>query len=154
MSLRQGWKVAALVMACMAAAAWSGAVRADGSCPAGGCTTGSCPTGNCAGECGSCVHCPKTTFCIEKAPKICFKCVCPKPVCEPCDIDGAGYYPTCWRPWAYPPNYNHCPVPPPGVLASQQPPLAELPMGTYGPETVQDGSLPAPRKVAPSNPDR
>ena len=97
-------------------------------CPAGGCATGSLRDRElrdgqlCTGR-GSCLCCPKITFCIEKPPKICFKCVCSKPLCDPCTIEGNGYFPTCWRPFAYPPNYSHCPVPPPGVLASQAPPL-------------------------------
>ena len=73
---------------------------------------------------------------------------CPKPVCNPCDIEGYGYYPTCWRPWAYPPNYEHCPVPPPGVLASQPPPLVA------GPGFSPDDPLPAPQKAANPHPNR
>jgi hypothetical protein len=60
-----------------------------------------------------CTHCPKTVFCRPKAPCIKYKCVCPKPIC-PCggELENFGYYPTCWRPWPFPPNYSHCPVPP------------------------------------------
>jgi hypothetical protein len=149
MSLRHGWGTSALLLAGLTAAAWSGTARADGSC-----ATGACATGNCAaGGYGSCC-CPKFTFTIEKAPKICFKCVCSKPICDPCNIEGNGYYPTCWRPWVYPPNYSHCPVPPPGVLASQPPPLVAAPGVLIGPDAGQDDSLPAPRKTANPDPDR
>jgi hypothetical protein len=157
MSLKHGWGAAALLLAGLTAAAWSDTARADGgACPAGGCATGSCETGGCAtGNCGSCLTCcPKYYFTIEKAPKICFKTVCSKPVCDPCNIEGNGYYPTCWRPWAYPPNYSHCPVPPPGVLASQPPPLMAAPGVTTGSDLRQSDPLPAPRKTANPDPDR
>ncbi len=84
-------------------------------------------------------HCPKTTFCRPKAPCIKFKCVCPKPVCDPCSLENFGYYPTCWHTWPFPPNYAHCDVPtttmlvPPscgangGVQASQLHVAQELP---------------------------
>jgi hypothetical protein len=154
MSLTRGWRwLSALLLAGLAATAWSDTARADGgSCPAGGCATGTCATGNC-GSWFSC--CPKYHFTIEKPPKICFKKVCSKPLCDLCDIEGNGYFPTCWRPWAYPPNYSHCPVPPPGVLASLPPPLigdapAMMPEAPPGPSDP----LPAPRKTANPNPDR
>ncbi|HWG45121.1 MAG TPA: hypothetical protein VN688_20290 [Gemmataceae bacterium] len=63
-----------------------------------------------------CLHCPKTTFCRPKAPCIKYKCVCPKPICNGCDLENFGYYPTCWHPWPFPPNYSHCPVPPTSVM--------------------------------------
>jgi hypothetical protein len=157
MSLKHGWGASALLLACLTAATWSQSARADGGyCPSGGCATGSCGTGGCAtGDCGSCLTCcPKYYFTIEKAPKIRFKTVCSKPVCDQCNIEGNGYYPTCWRPWAYPPDYRHCPVPPPGVLASQPPPLMAAPGAVTGPELGQDDPLPAPRKSADPNPDR
>jgi hypothetical protein len=153
MSLTHGWgRLSALLLAGLTAAAWSDAARADGgSCPAGGCATGTCATGNC-GSWFSC--CPKYHFTIEKPPKICFKTVCSKPLCDPCDIEGNGYYPTCWRPWAYPPNYSHCPVPPPGVLASLPPPLMAAPSVMPEAEPGPSDPLPAPRRTANPNPDR
>jgi hypothetical protein len=69
-------------------------------------------------------------------------------VCDVCSIEGYGYFATCWRPWAYPPNYEACPVPPPGVLASQAPPLIG------GPPGPTDESLPPPMKPANPNPNR
>jgi hypothetical protein len=147
MPLRRGWGASALLLAALTAAAWSDTARADGvACPAGGCATG---------HCGSWVSCcPKYHFTIEKPPKICFKTVCSKPICEPCNIEGNGYYPTCWRPWAYPPNYSHCPVPPPGVLASQPPPLMEEAGVIPAPDPIPSGPLPAPRRAADPKPDR
>jgi hypothetical protein len=154
MSLRHGWGAAALLLAGLTAA-WSDTARADGYGPAGGCETGNCASGSCAtGNCCSgSTCCPKYTFCIEKAPKICFKSVCPKPICDQCKIEGYGYYPTCWRPWSYPPDYRHCPVPPPGVLAGLTPPLDAAPVATV-PEPPRAGALPAPRRTANPNPDR
>ena len=174
MSLKQGWAAAAALLAFGATAAWAGSTApaagyaapsgepayaggdfSTGGCAAGGCAGGGCATGGCAsGNCHSEWCCPKYTFTIERPPHICFKRVCPKPVCNPCDIEGYGYYPTCWRPWAYPPNYNHCPVPPPGVLASQPPPLVVAPGAPAGPGASQDDALPPPRKSANPNPDR
>ena len=57
-------------------------------------------------------HCPKTVFCRPRPPCIKYKCVCPKPICCGCELENFGYYPTCWHPWPFPPNYCHCPVPP------------------------------------------
>jgi hypothetical protein len=69
-------------------------------------------TGNSASAGGDCHHCPKTVFCRPKPPCIKYKCVCPKPICPCCEIENYGYYPTCWHPWPFPPNYSHCPCPP------------------------------------------
>jgi len=72
------------------------------------------------------ICCPITWFCQPKPPKICYKCRCPKPVCNPCELENYGYYPTCWRPWMQQVNYSHCPVPPPTVLAPHYHPREEL----------------------------
>jgi hypothetical protein len=69
-------------------------------------------TGSSASAGGTCFHCPKTVFCRPKPPCIKYKCVCPKPICPCCEIENYGYYPTCWHPWPFPPNYSHCPFPP------------------------------------------
>ena len=120
--------------------------------PACGCPTGGCPTGDCGR--GGC-HCPKTYFTVEKPPRIKWHCVCPKPVCAPCDLEGYGYYPTCWRPWAYPPNYSYCPAPPPGVVASAEPPMIVGTPGAAEPNVLPpDETLPPPKKAANPNPDR
>lgn len=64
------------------------------------------------------IFCGKTPFCLPKPPKLKWYCVCPvKPVCNPCELENYGYYPSCWRPWLQQVNYSHCPVPPPTVLA-------------------------------------
>jgi len=60
-------------------------------------------------------HCcpPCTIHCTEGPPRIKFKCACPRPICCPCDRPGWGYFQPCWVPWPYPPDWSHCPVPPP-----------------------------------------
>jgi hypothetical protein len=75
-----------------------------------GCNYGSC--------CKTEFCCPTFNYCLPKAPKLCYHCVCPKPICDPCDWgENHGYYGTCWRPWMGKPDWCHCPVPPPVTLA-------------------------------------
>jgi hypothetical protein len=52
--------------------------------------------------------CPKPTAAVTRMPCWHYKCVCPKPVCDPCSLEHYGYYPTCWQPWPFPPDYRHC----------------------------------------------
>ncbi len=59
---------------------------------------------------------PKFKYIFEGAPKIKFKRGCPKPLCDPCNLPHYGYFQPCWHPWAFPPDWSHCPVPPPGAL--------------------------------------
>jgi hypothetical protein len=58
---------------------------------------------------------PPFVHCQEGPPRLRFKCACPKPVCDPCNLDHYGYYQTCWRPWSFPPDARHCPDPLPTV---------------------------------------
>jgi len=85
----------------------------------------------CAANCGHCqkFHCPHTKHCLEGAPRICFQCGCPKPICCPCDQPNFGYYQTCWTPWPYPPDWSHCPVQPPASAVNINP----FPRGATGP---------------------
>jgi hypothetical protein len=78
------------------------------------------PAGACASACASCgfhcqqFHCPPVLkWCMEGAPRICFRCGCPKPICNPCEAPNWGYYQKCWSPWPWPPDWSHCPVPTP-----------------------------------------
>jgi hypothetical protein len=88
---------------------------ADGKCDAT-CATG-CDTG-CGTKCNR-FHCPPPyVHRAEGPPHIKFKQGCPKPVCPPCELPHWGYYQTCWRTWPFPPDWSHCEVPPPGVLAN------------------------------------
>jgi hypothetical protein len=157
MSLKRIGGLAALVLVWWSATAGAQIQITFGSagCATGNCATGACATGGCATCDGVQSHCcPKYTFFIEKAPKICFKMICPKPICDPCEVEGYGYYSTCWRPFATPPNYEHCPVPPPGALASPPPPLIVNMPGPASPGVTIDETLPAPKKIANPNPDR
>jgi hypothetical protein len=86
---------------------------------------------------------PKFKYCAEGPPKICVMCACPKPVCCPSDTPNWGYFPRCWRPWPWAPNWSHCYGTPP---ASQIVP----PMSYIGndPASTPNSQLPTPR-VAP-----
>jgi hypothetical protein len=97
--------------------------------------------------CGACCqrfHCPPPLHhCMERPPRICWKCGCPKPICNPCDQPNWGYYQTCWTPWPWQPNWAHCPVPPPASMVTPgYPGVTESP--GPGPAT-----LPAPRPLRP-----
>jgi len=58
---------------------------------------------------------PPFVHCQEGPPRLRFKCACPKPVCDPCNLEHYGYYQTCWRPWSFSPDARHCPEPLPSV---------------------------------------
>jgi hypothetical protein len=107
--------------------------------------------------CDSCpwpICCGHYSFCLEGGPRIKFHRTCPKPVCPPCDLEHWGYYETCWRAWPFPPDWTHCPVPPPSahmegqVLPTLRPaaPLAVAPGS--GSRIRTDQGIPMPR---PSN---
>jgi hypothetical protein len=88
-------------------------------------------------------HCPPAyRHIVEGPPNIHFKHGCPKPICSPCTHERWGYYETCWRRWPWPPNWSHCPVPPPGAYFD----------GTLGAPTGHPGSLHMPN-VAPQAPN-
>jgi hypothetical protein len=62
-------------------------------------------------------HCPPYFFhYFEGAPKLKFKRGCPRPICDPCNLPHFGYYQTCWAPWPYPEDWNHCPTPTPSQM--------------------------------------
>lgn len=67
---------------------------------------------------------PFVKYRFEGPPRLCFKHGCPKPICDPCHLPRYGYFPTCWQPWPFPPDWSHCPVPPPGALVHGLPPKA------------------------------
>jgi hypothetical protein len=101
------------------------------------------------GICGAWQHCcPKTCFTREKSPCINFRCICLKPICQPCVLEGFGYYPTCWRPWPFPPNYCPCPVPPPGALVDQAPLIVGVPAPSAPGANPDEGPPPPPPKKA------
>jgi hypothetical protein len=114
---------ARLALAALALSLTATVTRAQDAAP--GCTTG-CST--CVAGCQR-FHCPPVLkWCMEGAPRICFQHGCPKPICSPCQAPNWGYYQKCWSPWPWPPDWSHCPVPPP---ASQVFP-GMIPVGQAG----------------------
>ncbi|HEY7424304.1 MAG TPA: hypothetical protein VH682_08765 [Gemmataceae bacterium] len=95
---------------------------------------------------GEYLHCPKTVFCKPRCPNIKYRCVCPKPVCSCGGLENFGYYATCWQPWPFPPDYSHCPVPPPIVVAapSRSTPSPSTPK--EAPESTEQ--LPSPKEMS------
>src|SRR5204863_4098096 len=72
-----------------------------------------------AQQCDSCGKgpCPPYyKYHYEGPPKIKFKCGCPRPICDPCNLPHYGYFPTCWHPWPFPRNECPCHHPQPDVL--------------------------------------
>ena len=105
------WTGAGILLALAA-----GPVLAQG-CGAGGCEGGGCASGG--GSCGACATrpCPPPyKYHYEGPPCIIWKKGCPRPICDPCNLEHFGYYQTCWSPWPYPPDWSHCPTPPPGAV--------------------------------------
>lgn len=118
------------------------------SCPAGGCPTGglqltSHATGPCRGSWCPHHHCPPPyRHCQEGPPRLRLKRGCPQPVCPPtCDTPNWGYYQPCWNPWPWPPDWSHCPVPPPAAMVYPGHVVAQPLVPGPGPMV-----LPPPRK--------
>jgi hypothetical protein len=89
---------------------------------------------------------PKYKYCQEGPPCIWVQCGCPRPVCCPIDAPNWGYFPTCWRPYPWGPNWSHCYGMPPA--AQIVPPLSH---GEYTPPGEPPTQLPQPRQVTPPN---
>jgi hypothetical protein len=114
--------------------------------PCGTACAAGCPGGTCCSQDGCCTKgpCPRPlVHCTPKPPKIKFKCVCGKPVCNPCDLEGYGYNPTCWRPWTPPLS---CPNLPPSLKCS----TPDLP--PLGPAHPTTETLPPPPEKVPATP--
>jgi hypothetical protein len=101
---------AAPVLAAVLALAGSAAARADGVLL------------NCFNP-----HCPKCKHCFEGPPILKFKPGCPKPCCDPCNLQHYGYYRACWAPWPFPPDWDHCAVIPPGAVVPPHPGREPIP---------------------------
>jgi hypothetical protein len=142
--------------------------------PGQGCASGACfgtpNTGSCGTQFCQSHHCPPPyQHCVEGPPCIHWKCGCPRPVCNPCDLPHWGYYDKCWTPWPFPPNWTHCPTPPPAAFVTlnpmvhpnmpAQPPRlpnssGAVPGQTY-PNPMPPGgqeSLPQPQRYDPQRP--
>jgi hypothetical protein len=89
-------------------------------------------------------HCPPPyVHCVEGPPRLCYKCVCPRPVCCPEGLPAWGYYQTCWQPWPYPPSCAHCPAYAP--VAAQVQVVMPSPRGPMPP--AGEDSLPGRRRA-------
>jgi hypothetical protein len=94
------------------------------------------------------LFCPVTVFCKPRHPIVWYRCICPQKVCPCCGLDNFGYYPVCWQPWPFPPNYGHCPVPPAAAYAlppnvtksTNSPPPTTTPEELPSPSTMPKGS--------------
>jgi hypothetical protein len=81
---------------------------------------------------------PPYVHCMEGPPCVHFKCVCPRPVCDPCNLEHWGYYPTCWRRW--PGNWANCPGrSPPWVYNGPDYQIAEVTPGNTPQGMVPSG---------------
>lgn len=88
-----------------------------------------CVSCNCRERC-QWHHCPPHIHhCTEKPPCVWFCCQCPRPSVCPFDNPNFGYFQPCWIPWPWPPDWSHCPVPPPASFihpVPHPPPGADL----------------------------
>jgi hypothetical protein len=96
------------------------------------------------------VGCKMPKACYTRTTIFHYKCICPKPICDPCNLEHFGYYPTCWQRWPFPPDYRHCPNFNCALAAGGPAPSAPEAKGT-GPSPAgrmppADQLLPEPRK--------
>jgi hypothetical protein len=155
--MRYTWKIAGLLLSLAAVGWWcDSAARAQQGCA----TCGSGPSCGC----NTCLpdvpthHCPHP-FCHtqEGPPCIHYKCGCPRPVCDPCNLPHYGYFQPCWKPWPYGPDWSHCPELPPAALVypgplppHQTPPTSEP---DYLPKS-KPGVLPGTETLPPPLPGK
>ena len=117
-----------------------------------GTAIGICGDG-CGVSCGH--HCPPPfKYLQEGPPRIHFKHGCPHPVANPCTLPNWGYFETCWNPWPFPPNWNHCYQPPPAsyvhLNAYGSPPMFMPPAAPLAMPLPK--SLPPVRNTQPAPP--
>jgi hypothetical protein len=89
------------------------------------------------------LRCSKTVFYRPKHPCVKYKCICPKKICPNRELENYGYYPACWHPWPFPPNYTHCPIPASLVAAP-----CEIKDGTSAKNANEDN------KIEPKKPEQ
>lgn len=103
---------------------------------------------NCLGGCCPKFHCPpRLQHCLEGAPRLHFRCGCPRPICNPCNLPNWGYYQACWNPWPWQHNWSHCPVPPPAALVHPGLPPVDNHPGQGRPVPDPSTIMPTPRPV-------
>ncbi|MFQ3652365.1 MAG: hypothetical protein SNJ75_18775 [Gemmataceae bacterium] len=111
-SLWYFWPLLAVLTSAVSPPAWAQHVISAGAIDCLSCGP------NCAPLCGSVKHpCPPKFLHIQEGPpKLKLQHGCPRPVCDPCNLPHYGYFQTCWAPWPYPDNWNHCPTPTPSQM--------------------------------------
>ena len=119
------------------------------------------PGGASCAACNDKIACPpKFIHYYEDGPKLKFKRGCPRPVCDPCNLEHFGYYRPCWSPWPYPPDWSHCNHPTPSQMLPPPriPPYTpRVPVASpeHESERRPSPSLPRPRAEDPElNPKR
>lgn len=86
------------------------------------CAPCAAPAGVSCGISGPSHHCPPAfQYRYEGAPRIHWHRGCPHPICNPCDLPHWGYYETCWNRYPFPPDWTHCPSPPPAAFVNLNP---------------------------------
>jgi hypothetical protein len=147
----EGYGVTGYTNPTMTAPGFGGAGYSGPGYGYGGCASCGGGGGGC-NECQTCNthHCPpKLQHCMEGPPRIHVKIGCPKPICNPCTQPNWGYYEKCWNPWPFPPNWSHCPSPPPAATVV----LAERAYGGLTPFYGPDPNAAAnPAVTTPMNP--
>jgi hypothetical protein len=84
---------------------------------------------------------PPFVHCQEGPPCVKFKHLCPKPVCDPCNLQHYGYFATCWHPWPFPADFTHCPYPPHAPLPG---PIVGPAMKSEPAPVSEKGPMPSP----------
>jgi hypothetical protein len=116
------WKTTALTAVILAAGWISGQAQGQQMYGTGGMEgCASCCPQPCLPQPGR--FCCPPPFCHtqEGPPCIKYKCGCPRPVCNPCDLPHYGYFQPCWRPNPFAPDFSHCPSVPPAALVTPTP---------------------------------
>jgi hypothetical protein len=94
--------------------------------------------------------CSSPTITYTRTTHFNYKCICPKPVCDPCNLEHYGYYPTCWHPWPFPQDYRHCQSPNAACGSASPVGAGTTPAGAgttpLGPMPPASDQLPEPRK--------
>jgi hypothetical protein len=132
--------------ALLSVALWAGLLfgsAASAQAPQG---CSSCQSGESCGYCNGKPCPPWVKYRFEGPPRIKFKHGCPRPLCNPCDLPHYGYFQTCWQPWPFPPDWSHCPTPPPGTMVPYEHPGRRQTVFEQPP-----AEAPPPRRTEPGN---
>jgi hypothetical protein len=105
------------------------------------------------GFCGrGCERCPPAFLHRQEGPPcLKFRTRCPKPVCNPCELQHYGYFATCWHAWPFPPDYSHCPYPHNGSAGVMPGPMAGPNVRPEPSPAPEKGPMPSPEQTTPKN---